>query len=40
MNTFIDKACQDLYEVDKFSENEYKFKEKFVSFEEYIRIFV
>lgn len=40
MKTFIEKACKDLYEVDNFSEKEYSFKEKFVSFEEYIRIFV
>jgi hypothetical protein len=40
MNSFIDKACKELYEVDNFSANYYEFKSKFVSFEEYIRIFV
>lgn len=40
MKSFIEKACKQLYEVDDFSENHYHFKDKFVSFQQYIRIFV
>lgn len=40
MRGFIEKACKELYEVDDFIAKHYEFKAKFVSFEEYIRIFV
>lgn len=40
MKSFIERACNELYAVDDFSEKHYSFKAKFVSFQEYIRIFV
>lgn len=41
MKTFIEKACKELYSVDDFSASYYNFQNAtFVSFQEYIRIFV
>lgn len=33
MKGFIERACKELYQVDEFSEKNYGFSEKFVSFE-------
>ena len=40
MKGFMETACKELFDVNEFFKGYYKFSVDFISFKEYIRIFV